>query len=57
MEDNEIICFVVIVVGVVVIYLISKHINEVIESPNYNQYQIEIRQKFVPVSLLGTRSA
>lgn len=29
MEDNEIICFVVIVVGVVVIYLISKHINEI----------------------------
>ena len=27
MEDNEIICFVVIVVGVVIIYLVSKHMN------------------------------
>jgi len=29
MEDNEIICFVVIIVGVVVIYLISKHMNRI----------------------------
>ena len=33
MEDNEIICLVVIVVGVVVIYLVSKHINQVKQPP------------------------
>ena len=47
MEDNEIICFVVIVVGVVVIYLISKHINE-IKKPVQEGFESELDSTSTP---------